>query len=52
MKHIPHTRTEEDDGRLGGRHRGECATALGVPVQLGDDDGAHVHRVVEGLGLQ
>lgn len=49
--HPLNARTQEDDGRLGGRHCGERAAALGVPVQLGDDDRANVHRVVEGLGL-
>lgn len=49
--HPLNARTQEDDGRLGGRHRGQGAAAPRVPVELGDDHGADVDRLVEGLGL-
>lgn len=45
------TGSEEDDGRLCRRDRAERASALGVAVQLCDDDGADLDGLLEGLGL-
>ena len=45
-------RSNEDNRRLSGGDGREGATALGVAVQLGDDDGADVHLLLKGLSLR
>ncbi|GIX62967.1 telomere elongation protein [Babesia caballi] len=42
---------DENDRRVGGGDRREGAAAARVAVQLGDDDAAHVHGLLESGGL-
>mmetsp|Transcript_549 Transcript_549/g.1632 ORF Transcript_549/g.1632 Transcript_549/m.1632 type:complete len:344 (-) Transcript_549:541-1572(-) len=42
---------QKDDGRLGGGHGTDGPAALGMSVELGNDDGTDVGRLVKGLGL-